>query len=566
MLNWRVLMSQPSIQLEREISVRAAQPTARWRQFTSVLFNSPYLWVLLLLCCVSSLVISSSPIGDDANGCDPFGYLRSAQMFHNSGFAGGFDTRVKNEEASFLVQTAKSIGLIPPEFSQIVAPHGFHYCPATNSVIHQYPPGTGLILWLFHPNRRVQWLLILGMATVSLPFLLVAATHRLRPIDIFAFFAIILAADQLILNAIEISASYSVPLTIALIPLAVWSAIKTASSSSVERWLGGVLLGLTSALLLLTRIPNVFIVAGLFCFLAVRLFFQLKNKLVLSVGPGALALLLAIFCGALPVLLFNRINAGGFLASTYASVDTTPPQFSWGLISQRLHFYFQQSYAWQVTISALLVLLCTVLAPLRRNCKSRQTLIATAVAGALTYVVNLVYFSTHEVQIPYYMAPACFFVLVLGILVFAERKQPRNKVSSAHLWRVAAVLLLLGACARFELRHFRPAVIKPAAPAGLTAAHSIVWADLTSGTLLYYNQKYAAKLLAGSPCVQDRMIQAVSDAGRPQYFIDDSATMRDILTRLSAVADLKLVGTYNAFGDNPVYELANLKHRLTCSP
>lgn len=559
-------MNQPSTQVEWEIGAQAAQKTAHWRQLTSVLFANPYLWVLLLLCCVSSLVISSSPVTDTAYGCDPFGYLHSAQMFHNSGFAGGFDTRVKNEEANFLIQTAKSTGLTSDEFSQIIAPHGFHYCPATNSIIHQYPPGTGLILWLFHPGRRIQWLLILGMGMVSLPFLLVAATHRLRPIDAFAFLAIILAADQLILDSIVINASYSVPLTIALIPIAVWSAIKTASSSSVERWLCGALLGLTSALLLLTRVPNLFIVAGLVCFLIVRLFFQLKNKIVMSVGPSGLAVLLAVFCGEIPLLLFNRINAGGFLASTYAAVDTQPPQFTWSLIKQDLHYFFRESYAWQVTMAALLVLLCTVLAGLRGNSRSRrQTLIATAVAGSVTYVVNLVYFCTHQVRVAYYMAPGCFFVLVLGILVFAEKKPARNRVTSGHVWRVAAVLLLLGACVHFELRHFRPEIIKPTAPAELTARRSIVWADLTSGTLLYYNQKYAAKLIAGAPCVQDRMIQAVSDAGRPQYFIDDSPSMQSIITRLSADADLKVVGTYNAFGDNPVYELVNLKHPLTCS-
>lgn len=559
-------MNQPSIQVEREIGVRAAQKTAHWRQLTSVLFSNPYLWVLLLLCCVSSVAISSSPVSDSAYGCDPFGYLRSAQMFHHSGFTGGFDTRIKNEEAAFLVQTAKSIGLTSDEFSQIIAPHGFHYCPATNSVIHQYPPGTGLILWLFHPDRRIQWLLILGMAMVSLPFLLVAATHRLRPIEIFAFLAVILTADQLILDSIVISASYSVALTIALVPLAVWSAIKTASSNSVERWLCGALLGLTSALLLLTRIPNVFIVAGLFCFLIVQLFFQLKDKLVMSVGPSALALLLAVFCGAIPLLLFNRINAGGFLASTYALVDSSPPQFTWSLISRNLHYYFRESYAWQVAMAALLVLLCTVLAPLRGSSRRRPTLIATAVACAVTYVVSLVYFSTHAVRVPYYMAPSCFCVLVLGILVFAEKKEARHRVSSAHVWRVAAVVLLLGACVHFELRHFRPEIIKPEAPADLTAPRSIVWADLTSGTFLYYNQKYAAKLVTDIPCVQDRMIQAVSDAGRPQYFIDDSPSMQSIITHLSAEADLKIVGTYKAFGDNPVYELVDIKHRLRCSP
>ena len=35
-----------------------------------------------------------------AYGCDPFGYLRQAQIFRDKGFAGGFDTRILTPEAT----------------------------------------------------------------------------------------------------------------------------------------------------------------------------------------------------------------------------------------------------------------------------------------------------------------------------------------------------------------------------------------------------------------------------------------------------------------------------------
>jgi hypothetical protein len=508
------------------------------------------------------LVVSSTPVTDSAYACDAFGYLRSAQLFNTNGFLGGFDTRVKNEEAQFLIRTANSIGLAPDDFSQMIAPHSFHYCPASDHVIHQYPPGAGLLMSLFHRGRKTQWMIVLVMAMVVVPFLFVAAKHRLRAVEVFAFIAIILAAEQLMLDTLE---SHSVPLTIGLIPLTALAALRTMSGGPAVRWTSGALVGLLSGLLLITRIPNVFVVAGVICFLLLRVCLEERSNLRSSLGPVALALVVFLLCGVFPLLAFDRINAGHFIASTYAPADASPPHIAWRLIKDNLTYYFGGSFAWRIAFASLLVVVCAIVAAVStRNRTRRLVLTAAAPAALLTFVVSLAYFCTHEIRTPYYVAPGCFFALVLGVLAFTERPYRPKWHDPMDLWRVAVALFLLAACVEFELRHFHPDVIKPLAPPELTDARSIVWSDLTSGTLLYYNGKYAAKLAFASSCTQDRMIQAISDAGRAQYFIADSPSVQSIINRLSSEADLQVIGTYQFFGASSIYKLVSLRKKLIC--
>ncbi|HLH05328.1 MAG TPA: hypothetical protein VKX25_21350 [Bryobacteraceae bacterium] len=475
---------------------------------------------------------------------------------------GGFDTRVKNEEAAFLLRTAKSLHLKTDDFSLILSPHGFWYCPATDHMIHQYPPGAGLILSLFHQDRRTQWALVLAMACIALPFLLIAAEHRLQPAEIFAFAIVLLSGEQLLVDTLG---AQSVPLTLGLIPLAALGAWRTFSETPAIRWTSGIALGLISALLLLTRITNLFVVGGLIIFLLLRLWLADGNARRSMVGPVAAALALLLIFGAVPLLIFNRINAGHFLASTYAAADAAPPQFNWILIRQTAYYYFHESFAWRITFASILVTGCAfIVIRSARDRGQRRALAAAAFAMLLTLSVNLVYFLTHTIRIPYYLAPGCFFIVVFGVIAFTDRPFSEDSRDRKRLLRVAAALIVLAGCVEFELRHFHPEVIRPSAPAEVTDPHSIVWADMTSGTLLYYNGKYASKLIFAPACVQNRLIQAVYDAGRPQYFVVDSADVQNLVNRLNEDVEWKRVGTYEAFGSAPIYKIAALRKRLTC--
>lgn len=551
--------------VNRPLEVRIATK-GNWkvlaRTFHGALTGRPLLWIFLAVSCLSMLAVSSKPVRDFGYACDPFGYLRSAQNFERGGPSAGFDTRVKLEEPNFLIRTAKSLGIATNDFSQLVGPHGFWYCAATDHVIHQYPPGAGLILSHFHKDRRTQWTVILAMACTVLPFLLIASQSRLRPLELFAFIGMVLASEQLLMDTLG---SHSVLLTIGLIPLASFAAARTVSGSLFARWVSGVVFGMLSALLLLTRIPNLFVVSGLCLFLVVLLIFTRsaeRRGLVLPVVAGFAVLFL---CGVVPLLTFNRINAGSFFASTYSPVDATPPRFDSAMIRQNLDYYLHESFAWRLTVASLLAIGLLIAAAFsKRNQKKRHLLLAATAGVSLTFSISTFYFLTHSIREPYYLAPGCLLTIFLATFAFAHRPSSLRGRDLKHYWRAVAAILLLAICVEFELRHFRPEVVATSIPAEVTRPRSIVWADLTSGTLLYYNNKYAAKLVFGSPCAQNRMVQSVSESGRPQYFIDDAPDMAEIVRRLTPDSDMKPIGTYQAFGSWTVYRLETLKKKLSC--
>ena len=84
---------------------------------------------------------------------------------------------------------------------------------------------------------------------------------------------------------------------------------------------------------------------------------------------------------------------------------------------------------------------------------------------------------------------------------------------------------------------------------------AIVWADLTSGTILTYNSKYAAKLNFGSICAQEKIVRRISETGRPQYLVIDSGDMLKVVNRLSTHAQLTLVGYFQTYKEIEVYRL-----------
>jgi hypothetical protein len=107
--------------------------------------------------------------------CDEFGYLRQARLFQERGFFGGLDTAIQDATTSYLVAKAKALTPPVPEWSQIVAPDCHHFKKATDRVILQYPPGTGLLLSFFSEGYQEHGafnlacaVLVAGLAMVAL--------------------------------------------------------------------------------------------------------------------------------------------------------------------------------------------------------------------------------------------------------------------------------------------------------------------------------------------------------------------------------------------------------------
>lgn len=521
--------------------------------------------ILLITACLGMLVAGSVHTPNFAAGADIFGYLRQEQLFRAKGLLHGLNTHLRHEEVQFLIHTAESLHLPPEQWAEMVAPHAHHYNAKTHAIILQYPPGTGLALSLLPQGRSTESLTAIAVGLMTLGFMLAGARHSLGIIELLALAAVLFVADQLVMDFAGFGC-YSVTWTFGLLPLAALAAMRTASGSRTARCVAGAVLGLLCAGLLLTRIPNVFILAGLGLFVLMQAWFESENNL-----RSATALLIAtavpfFLCGVVPLAIANLVNAGGVSASTYSPADAAPPSFKPVDVWSNAQFYLQSTPAWRALLLSFLVTGCAVAVVFRMRDRScRRLVTALTCAVSLTFVVNVVYFFSHPVQNPYYMAPGSLFVICFGLFGFIEARS-LDSDGPARLSPVGAglaivtIATILGVQVLMAPSHpvavtLPPEVVDPAA---------IVWADLTSGTTFYYNGKYAAKLGFGSPCVQDRMVEAVYRSGRPQYFIDDTVAVDGIIKRLSRTAHFEPVGTYDTPIPAAIYKLKDLRGPLNC--
>jgi hypothetical protein len=171
------------------------------------------------------------------------------------------------------------------------------------------------------------------------------------------------------------------------------------------------------------RLPNLFLAAGYCLFFAGRFLSSRrgeKGEIVLQAAAFGVACLL----GMAPTLLANAINAGSPFATTYSSVDATPPEFSLSVIRQYLRDM-------QVV---LLVLACgwtALILRLRHEAGLRRTALVTA--GNLA--VNLLFFASHPLFTPYYTVPVA--MLSLWSLLFGCLLQPALAVDDGVLGQAA---------------------------------------------------------------------------------------------------------------------------------
>ena len=138
------------------------------RVFTSIVHVS-----LALFLCMSAYFtwLRVGQVTDVPWGCDLFGHLRIAQEFREARSANRIPQfRYHTPQVSQLINWFKSTGTSPEQWSEMVAPQAHHYVERTQSVIDQYPPGTGLVLSLFPEGKSVQ-----GLVTFEIAVLLVCS-------------------------------------------------------------------------------------------------------------------------------------------------------------------------------------------------------------------------------------------------------------------------------------------------------------------------------------------------------------------------------------------------------
>ncbi|WP_018698236.1 hypothetical protein [Amorphus coralli] len=496
-------------------------------------------------------------VTDYAFGCDPFGYQRQAELFREKGYIDGLDTQIVDEEGAFLLALAPSVGVSPRSYAEMTAPHCHHYEPKSERVILQYPPGTGFLLSLLPADRQVDLLYVAAFSLLVLCFGLYAAAAA-PSLALTASVVGSLFVSALVINHSALMVSYSAPATLGLTAVAVVLVLAGLPIGRPPRWWAGALLGLLSALLVAVRIPNLFLLAGLAAFIVVQVAPWQRGRL-----SGFLAFtlsgLVTFAIGLIPLLAANRINAGGLFDTTYGAADSAGASLDPALIAGHLLYYFAETPAWPLTIVALAALVMAAWLSLGDlKGEARRRMAAATIGGGLPFLVSIGFFVTHEVTASYYLVPSAFFCLALCAFVLVEINGGRA-FTFLRTGSVAAVVLIMAA---LQVAHlpYRPYSIMP--PAEILAPGAIVWADRVGSSLYHYRGKYAAKIPFGLDCEQNAMVNGVSAAGRPQYFVVDSRAMNRLVTRLQKEDLLDWAGVLAAMDTYAVYRMkpgGNLK-------
>ncbi|MEW5422549.1 hypothetical protein [Amorphus sp. 3PC139-8] len=496
------------------------------------------------------VLLAKPSIPDYPFGCDPYGYARQQELFRDKGFVNGLDTRAQDEEVLFLIKTARAAGLTPDQFGEMIAPHCHHYEEGSDSVILQYPPGTGFLLSLLPEDREVEALALLSLAVV----LAVFGIFAVRSLPAFVSTAaviggLVVVAMPLANSTLMVSASFAP--TLGFITLATALLLYGTHRPDRPSWWTGALLGLLAAFLMNLRIANAFVVIGMAVFIVIAIG-SLSPKRLARQLPFLLSGVVVFAIGLLPLLTANKINAGGIFESTYGVADSAPARFETALFLRNLRFYFFDTPATPVTWGALaallLVLVAAVFAP---SPQSRRRCWAAFLGGAAAYGISIVFFGTHEIAATPYLIPTSAFCVGLCVFVVAET----TGVEGLRLRAAGAVVTVVAVLAAGQVLMLPRHSYRVEAPAEVLAPEAIVWADMTSGTLRYYRQKYAAKVIFTGECEQSTLINAVSEAGRPQFFVVDSDAMQRLVDRIVGDGRLSAAGTLHAREDRPIFRL-----------
>ena len=487
-----------------------------------------------------------------AFGCDSFGYARQAELIRDKGPIGGLDTKFDNQEARQLVRVARSVHADSSNWSEAIAPHCHHYEKATGQVILQYPPGTGMVLALFPESLALAYVFIIGMALVAAAYAMHFARHRAAwPATVLAVVALCLLAWTMAQNMALTSAS--IPVTVSIVPLAAaLSFVAFPGSHAAARPVPALAFGLLCGLLLSVRLPNVFLLIGF----ATQIVLTMRLWRLSAIANCLPALLLAFagFCatGLLPVLAANLINAGGIFSTTYSPIDASPPVLQWSLILENLGYYFKTGFAAPALIGACAILVFRLATG--KHCPAGDGVFGASIGALVALTVSLAFFATHSIRIPYYLLPASVLVLCMVAFEFMGSGKPDSIESGLRSrWLVLFLPILFVALVR--LGQVTPYTPKVLLPQEVKSENAIVWADLNSGTVIYYQNKYAAKLNFAGDEIQDKLIDAFSDLGWTQYFIVDSPSMQAIHSRLSGTRKLAQSGVFNAQSAYPIWKL-----------
>lgn len=485
----------------------------------------------LLLLGVTIQQIHKFPRYPDAPiDCDRFGYKRQAALFRAYGLA-GLDTRLETSSARRLIDAMRASGRPVEAWFQAVAPHCHHYKAASDRVVLQYPPGTGLLMLAFPEPVQSRGLLIAAILGAAALFAGLAGGSA----------SWLGAAGAGVAGLMVVAAARSGHFSESVPPAILLAAIAGALldwAFAAERIWPLVAVGLVIGVSGDVRIANLALGLGPLAVLGWAVLARRRGAdLWRAAGFGV-----GMLAGVLPTLAGNQINAGSVLASTYSDVDASAPVFGLAALWRGLRFYLQPHPP------ALLLVVSLLLAAWVLWRERRPALLA----ALLSMAVSLAYLLPKAVQVSYYLTPVAAFLIAAAVAPAALAGADRRRALAS------AALVLLGGALWAGLQHYPGSDDAVSAPVrAALAADPIVWSDSLGGRFVLEGGAYAAKLRFAGAEDQDRLLAAAAAAGLPQLITLESDAMRAIGARLAAGWSLTPLGT--AYGTE-VYRLAPLRH------
>lgn len=520
-----------------------AQARRRWR-----------VWSLLsVMVAVGMLVWATwSQFNLNAFGCDPFGYARQADLFRENGLINGFDTRIDTPETRAIVQVAKSVVGDPFFWSSGVAPYCHHYEELSGRIILQYPPGTGFLLSAFPEPVAMAYWVIIGCALVAALYVgLVVHLRPKRSSTLLAFLAI--GVTFWLITRVGATGSPSIPFSIFLCPVVVLLSFIAFPTNGAAGHKGAALVfGLMCGFLLSIRLANIFLLIGLAAQVGVSTRIWRFDRIGLNVKSIIWAVAPFILTGPAMILYANHVNTGNAFITTYGHADTSPPALSIDLVFDNLRFYFG---TWFGTPPLVIAIALVVLRFLSKPKEWWACIQRPAVAGALAcMVVSVFYFLTHDISIEYYLVPPSIFVISMLCIESQFVNSRRENDGKSHVaWKIVALVFVAFVVARGAIvEPFRPPVTLPKE---VFQDKTILWAEHSSGTSLYYLGKVASALALIAPELREDVVLSLARQGWTQYFVLDSKEMyrtRNLLTSSMRLSD---VGSATNFGTFPVWRL-----------
>ena len=473
-------------------------------------------------------------------GCDNFGYARQAQLFREHGLIGGLNTSIDEPQAKLLIMLSEQVFSSSQAWSEPIAPHCHHYNSRSRKIILQYPPGTGLLLSLFPEKVAISYLLITGTLLSAGTLLWLGIGRRLSALSVTAIVGAVVALFWT-LSCDDAFSSPSIPTTLLLLPTVALCAALFPSRHLICTFLFGLLCGL----LLDVRLPNAILIAGLAIQIFVAKALWRKANIYASRLPIALTAI-GFFTGIIPLLLANKINAGGLLKSTYSNIDASSPIITTQQILDGLTYYFTSPFGGTVLMIGAAYILIGFLAYFN---SSKRYVPSGTIAATCSLVLSLLFFVTHSIHTAYYMVPASImpiFMVTVEIVSQGE-KTPRRRCLLAFLPLVAWTA--------FRASTLTPYDMTMKIPTEMMSPSAVTWADITGGTVFYYSGLYTAKLSFANQFTQNALVDAARKSGHVQYFIIDSDQMQRACDHQASRYGVTYVRTVETLGPKQVWKI-----------